>query len=255
MPTTFGELTQLAQAHLDAAARHDLRATTPDQQVATAAALDRCLRATSALVAASPRRARVRPDPTVEHAARALRDNLTYARQLVRTALPGVRDEDLAERAARAHPAAAHLVTAAVTIGASRDLLETHTVWTAAGRHDRSDLAALIDAPDARRELTVTAARHADRLASLTAALAVRMRDETPGAKAGLVLNAAETLAAAGNAAADLARGRHTTGALADVPASIRCAATPSNRVSRSSPSSTRRSPAPSGCTSPPSAR
>jgi plasmid stabilization system protein ParE len=219
MPTTFGELTQLAQAHLDAAARHDLRATTPEQQLAVAAALDRCLRATGALLAAPPRRARVRPDPAVERAAQALREHLKYGRQLMHTALPSVRDEEPAERAARAHPAAAHLVTAAVTIGASRDLLETHTMSTAAGRQDRSDLAALIDTPDARRELTVTAAAHADRLASLTAALAVRMRATSPDAKAGLVLNAAETLAAAGNTAAHLARARHIAGVLGDVPA------------------------------------
>jgi hypothetical protein len=219
MPATFGELTELAHAHLDVAARHALRATSAEQQAAFAAALDACMRATSSLVAAPPPRARVRPDPAVEQAAQTLRDSLKYARQLLRTALPRVLDEELTEQPAATHPAAAHLVTAAVTIGASRDLLETHTIWTATGRQDRSDLAAHIDTPDARRELTVTAAGHTDRIAALTGALAVTMREETPGPKPGLVLDAAESLAAAANAAAGRTPQRRLADFLHDVPA------------------------------------
>jgi len=216
MPATFGELTELAHAHLDAAARHDLRGTTAEQRAAIAAALDTCTRAVSRLVAAPQRRPVT--EPAAGQAAEVLRDNLTSARQLLRTAVPGALNEELAEQAARAHPAAAHLITAAVTIGASRDLLETHTVWTTGGRQDRSELAALIDSPAARRRLITTAAGYADQLASLTATLAVGMGGTTADRKARLVLNAAESLAAA-SADTRLAPDRGAPGPLGDIPA------------------------------------
>jgi hypothetical protein len=218
MPATFGELTELAHAHLDAAARHDLGVTSVEQQAAIAAALGTCTRAVSRLVDVPPQRRRV-TDPAARQAAEQLRDNLTSARQLLHTALPRALNEGLAEHAARAHPAAAHLISAAVTIGASRDLLETHTLWTATGRQDRSELAKTIDTPAARRRLTATAAAHAEQLASLTATLAVGMGGTTVDRKARLVLNAAESLAAAASTATTPAPDREAPGLLRDIPA------------------------------------
>jgi hypothetical protein len=217
MPATFGELTELAQGHLDAAARYDLRPASAEEQIAIAAALDTCTQAVTRLVAASQQRRRG-AEPELRQAVEKLRDNLTAARRLLHAALPGALNEDLAQQAAWAHPVAAHAITAAITIGASRDLLETHSLHTAAGRQDRSDLAGLIDSPAAQRQLTGTAAAYAGQLAALTATLAVGMGGTTADRKPHLVLTAAESLATAASIAATLSPDREAP-LLRDIPA------------------------------------
>ena len=159
--TTFGELTTLAARHLDAANRGGAEGLTGAESVAALAALSNCLSSCQLLwrTVDRPDRRFCDPDPAWQRAGGQLDRALTDAiRHLQRATPTAARDLQTAT--------ATHLHAASVAIGASHDLLATHSDTLSTGRLDRTGFAAVIDSPAGRRALAEVIVAHLRRLTS-----------------------------------------------------------------------------------------
>lgn len=183
MPTTFGELTALAHDHLRAAAKADLATASAAEVVAVTCALAAVTARAGDLIAEPPHRPRnTDPDPAWRLAGATVTEQVTRARELLALTAAGL----VPERTAFRHRAAAHLLAGRAALGASRDLLATHTDLTSGGPVDRTPEAALLRTAAARHQLVATAAGYAERLAPLAAVLAHRFTATDPPRSASL---------------------------------------------------------------------
>lgn len=173
MTTTFGDLVDVADRHLLAAARADLSALSPAELMQAMTALGRCVGAVHLLwrTASRPDRPFRDFDSAWNRAGRELSSGLTEASRCL------ARLRDTSELSSWCAPAQ-HLLAAGVAIGAGHDLLATHTTLTPDGPFDRTGVFAVIDSPDGRRAVAEACARHLPFLASMTEALG-----EVEGAK------------------------------------------------------------------------
>jgi hypothetical protein len=173
MTTTFGDLVDVADRHLLAAARTDLSALPPPERMQAMTALGGCVRAVHLLwrTADRPDRPFRDYDSAWNRAGRELSAGLTEASRCL------ARLGDTSEPSSWCAPAQ-HLLAAGVAIGAGHDLLATHTTLTPNGPFDRTGVSAVIDSPDGRRAVAEACARHLPLLARMAEALV-----EVDGAK------------------------------------------------------------------------
>jgi hypothetical protein len=163
MTATFAELNDLAARHLSAATQTELSQATDAECAQILAALRHCLLSCHLLWRTVDRTDRrfTDPDPAWQRAGQHLDRSLTVATRCLQNAAARAPQNCVA-------PAAARLDAASVAIGASHDLLATHTLSTPVGLIDRSGVAAVIDSPDGRRAVAAATAAHLQQLLSLT---------------------------------------------------------------------------------------
>jgi hypothetical protein len=187
MTATFAELNDLAARHLRAANQTELSDATGVECADILAALRRCLRSCHLLWRTVDRTDRrfTDPDPAWQRAGQHLDRSLTTAIRCLDTG-------NGQESEGTVVPAAARLHAAAVAIGASHDLLATHTLATPTGVIDRTGIAAVIDSPNGRRAVAAATAAHLQQLLSLTDT--VGQHRHTPRATREAALRAGDAL-------------------------------------------------------------
>jgi len=164
--TTFGELDAAATAALDLALRRS--------ESVDAAGLQKSLEAVTRLVHAGQARSSSARRPDI---AQVLGNDI----RRVLAVLPADSDQ-----------ATTPLHRTADLLGAAADLLASHTVITARGPVDRTDLAAIIDSPDGRAQTLRTAGRYASALSTLGARKALDIGAPALGGAARILVETGE---------------------------------------------------------------
>ena len=195
MTTTFGDLVAVADRHLRAAWRADLSALSPTEHAEVVAALAPCVRAVHLLWRTADRSDRQfrDTDSAWQRAGRELSTGLTVASRCLERIGNG------SDHNTSCVPAL-HLAAARVAIGASHDLLATHTQLTATGLLDRTGVSGEIDSPDGRRAVAAACAQHLPYLATMAEALGAVSAAGRPAREA--ALRASESLHASDRAIA-----------------------------------------------------
>jgi hypothetical protein len=160
--TTFGDLGAVADRHLQAPSLTGNQPLAPKEHAQVSAALAQCVHAVQLLWSTADHTHRPFRDfdSAWRRAGRELRAGLTVAARCL--------DRVVAEDPPEGAPcfAAGHLRAASVAIGASHDLLATHSNSTTAGAVDRTGMAAVIDGTAGRRAIADACAQHLKHLAS-----------------------------------------------------------------------------------------
>jgi len=145
------------------------------------------------LIAEPPHRPRnTDPDPAWRLAGATVTEQVTRARGLLGLTTAGL----VPERAAFRHPTPTRLLARRTVLGASRDLLATHTDLTSGGPVDRTPEAAPLRTASARHQLLATAPGYAEQLAPMANSIATKL-SETDHGKAAMLRTIAGHLATA----------------------------------------------------------
>ena len=149
--------------HLEAVSEADLRGYTDAESLQLLAEVARCLRSCQLLWRTIDREDRrfCDPDQAWQRAGNTLDRALTDATRHLMRWTTSIDVRTAPREAARLH-------AASVAIGASHDLLATHTGQSRRGPVDLTGLAAVIDSPDGRRALAAITAGHIGQLLEIT---------------------------------------------------------------------------------------